>query len=288
MGLRGTGRSRSTPRDLSASRRRGALVRCTAARASGATVATLFAASPDSYSDPLNEHDTECGFQPGDDTMAVRRDEDVRAMTRLGASSRSVAFVPELARGTRRPDCGPARRGRCNRRDHRGRTTDVRRRRRWDSCILITRRVISPRSARASGPVRFRGSGTATCLTPSFRTCSRRGSGRCTRWASPRRPRARRCRTTSTRSGASSTNTRHRWRCSKGSGGCASDSSARASSTGRSSRQRERLNAGCCGAASKRKPPACCDPVARQTARGPGRRSPPSRPRPTARGRGSR
>jgi LmbE family N-acetylglucosaminyl deacetylase len=54
----------------------------------GATVATLFAASPDAYSDPLNEHDTECGFQPGDDTMAVRRDEDVRAMRRLGASSR--------------------------------------------------------------------------------------------------------------------------------------------------------------------------------------------------------
>lgn len=54
----------------------------------GATVATMFAASPDSYSDPLNEHDTDCGFQPGDDTMAVRREEDVRAMNRLGATSR--------------------------------------------------------------------------------------------------------------------------------------------------------------------------------------------------------
>ena len=55
---------------------------------SGATVATLFAGSPDAYSDPLNEHDTDCGFHPGDDTMAVRRDEDVRAMRRLGATPR--------------------------------------------------------------------------------------------------------------------------------------------------------------------------------------------------------
>src|SRR5579862_4211033 len=54
----------------------------------GATVATLFAASPDSYSDPLNEHDTDCGFSPGDDTMAVRRAEDVRALRAVGAQSR--------------------------------------------------------------------------------------------------------------------------------------------------------------------------------------------------------
>jgi LmbE family N-acetylglucosaminyl deacetylase len=58
----------------------------------GATVATLFAASPDTYSDPLNEHDTDCGFQPGDDTMAVRRDEDVRAMRRLGATPRWLSL----------------------------------------------------------------------------------------------------------------------------------------------------------------------------------------------------
>src|SRR5437773_641965 len=36
----------------------------------GATVVTLFAASPPAYTDPLNEHDTACGFEPGDDTMA--------------------------------------------------------------------------------------------------------------------------------------------------------------------------------------------------------------------------
>jgi len=54
----------------------------------GATVATLFAASPPAYTDPLNEHDTDCGFRPGDDTMAVRRDEDVRALASLGATPR--------------------------------------------------------------------------------------------------------------------------------------------------------------------------------------------------------
>jgi LmbE family N-acetylglucosaminyl deacetylase len=53
----------------------------------GATVATLFAASPPAYTDPLNEHDTDCGYQPGDDTMAVRREEDVRAMSAVGAAS---------------------------------------------------------------------------------------------------------------------------------------------------------------------------------------------------------
>jgi LmbE family N-acetylglucosaminyl deacetylase len=39
----------------------------------GATVVTLFAASLAAYTNPLNEHDTQCGFQPGDDTMAIRR-----------------------------------------------------------------------------------------------------------------------------------------------------------------------------------------------------------------------
>jgi len=58
----------------------------------GATVATLFAASPAEYTDPLNEHDVQCGFQPGDDTMAVRRAEDLRAMTALGARPRWLDF----------------------------------------------------------------------------------------------------------------------------------------------------------------------------------------------------
>jgi LmbE family N-acetylglucosaminyl deacetylase len=54
----------------------------------GATVATLFAASPATYTDPLNEHDTDCGFVAGQDTMAVRRDEDVRALAAVGATPR--------------------------------------------------------------------------------------------------------------------------------------------------------------------------------------------------------
>ncbi len=58
----------------------------------GATVATLFAASPEHYTNPLNEHDTDCGFQPGTDTMAVRRDEDVVALGRVGATGRWLEF----------------------------------------------------------------------------------------------------------------------------------------------------------------------------------------------------
>jgi LmbE family N-acetylglucosaminyl deacetylase len=56
----------------------------------GATVVTMFAASPAEYSDPLNEHDQDCGFRPGDDTMAVRRDEDVRALEAVGARARRL------------------------------------------------------------------------------------------------------------------------------------------------------------------------------------------------------
>ncbi len=54
----------------------------------GAVVATLFAASPASYTDPLNEHDAACGFRPGDDTMAVRRIEDEQALQAVGATPR--------------------------------------------------------------------------------------------------------------------------------------------------------------------------------------------------------
>ena len=58
----------------------------------GATVITMFAASPAEYTNPLNEWDTECGFQPGDDTMAVRRDEDVRALAAVGATPKWLGF----------------------------------------------------------------------------------------------------------------------------------------------------------------------------------------------------
>ena len=57
-----------------------------------AIVVTLFAASPARYTDPLNEHDAECGFRPGDDTMALRRDEDVRALESVGAAPRWLEF----------------------------------------------------------------------------------------------------------------------------------------------------------------------------------------------------
>jgi LmbE family N-acetylglucosaminyl deacetylase len=58
----------------------------------GATVATLFAASPPTYAEQLNEHDLACGFQPGDDTMAVRRGEDARALAAVGARPRWLDF----------------------------------------------------------------------------------------------------------------------------------------------------------------------------------------------------
>jgi LmbE family N-acetylglucosaminyl deacetylase len=58
----------------------------------GAVAATIFAASPAEYSDPLNEHDVACGFRPGDDTMATRRIEDVRALELLGATPRWLDF----------------------------------------------------------------------------------------------------------------------------------------------------------------------------------------------------
>ena len=61
----------------------------------GATVVTMFAASPTTYTNPLNEHDTDCGFQPGDDTMAVRREEDVAALAAVGARPRWLGLCQQ-------------------------------------------------------------------------------------------------------------------------------------------------------------------------------------------------
>jgi LmbE family N-acetylglucosaminyl deacetylase len=58
----------------------------------GAIVATVFAATPPAYTDPLNEHDQACGFVPGDDTMGIRRAEDVRALAAVGAQPRWLEF----------------------------------------------------------------------------------------------------------------------------------------------------------------------------------------------------
>jgi len=57
-----------------------------------AVVTTLFAASPPTYTDPLNEHDTACGFAPGDDTMAIRRLEDEHALAAVGATPRWLSL----------------------------------------------------------------------------------------------------------------------------------------------------------------------------------------------------
>ena len=74
----------------------------------GATVVTLFAASPPAYSDPLNEHDTECGFVPGDDTMEIRRAEDVRAMSALRAASHWLPFCQNSHVERAEPIAAPA------------------------------------------------------------------------------------------------------------------------------------------------------------------------------------
>jgi LmbE family N-acetylglucosaminyl deacetylase len=50
----------------------------------GSTVVTIFAAGP-SRSDPLTEWDRVSGFQPGDDVMTMRREEDRRALSLLSA-----------------------------------------------------------------------------------------------------------------------------------------------------------------------------------------------------------
>ena len=94
----------------------------------GATVVTLFAASPAEYTNPLNEHDTECGFQPGDDTMAVRRDEDVRGTGGRRRAAALAGLLPAFARRARRPDRNTARCRRSPRRGDRRRRPDVRRR----------------------------------------------------------------------------------------------------------------------------------------------------------------
>ena len=198
----------------------------------GATVATLFAASPPVYTDPLNEHDTACGFQPGDDTMATRRVEDERAARRRRRDAALAVAVPELARRARRSDRGAAGRGRRDRRRDPRRRTDLRRR----AARPVARRPpgvprVGARGA-CNASARSRGSGTAICPTTSSRGCSGRvpraaqGRHRGVARVPDRLPRLRR------EAGACSTSTRPRSRCSTACGSYASDSSAWASSTG--------------------------------------------------------
>ena len=58
----------------------------------GSVVATVFAGTPLSY-EPFTEWDRACGFVPGDDVMALRRDEDARALDMLGAKPVWLPFL---------------------------------------------------------------------------------------------------------------------------------------------------------------------------------------------------
>jgi LmbE family N-acetylglucosaminyl deacetylase len=51
----------------------------------GSTVITVLAGRPAAYPDPVSEWDAAGGFGPGDDVVAVRREEDRAAMGALGA-----------------------------------------------------------------------------------------------------------------------------------------------------------------------------------------------------------
>lgn len=56
----------------------------------GAIVVTVFGGSPGNR--PLTEWDAASGFRPGDDVMAIRRQEDRQALMRLGASPMWLPF----------------------------------------------------------------------------------------------------------------------------------------------------------------------------------------------------
>ncbi|MEZ5143781.1 MAG: PIG-L family deacetylase [Acidimicrobiales bacterium] len=59
----------------------------------GATVVSVFTGTPAAYPDPPGWWSRLCGFGPGDDVMAVRKDEDLRALAELGAEHVWLDFV---------------------------------------------------------------------------------------------------------------------------------------------------------------------------------------------------
>jgi LmbE family N-acetylglucosaminyl deacetylase len=59
----------------------------------GATVVTVFAGNPPQYPNPMRKWDVQSGFAPGDDVMAVRRDEDRAALAVLDAKPAWLDFV---------------------------------------------------------------------------------------------------------------------------------------------------------------------------------------------------
>ena len=201
----------------------------------GATVATLFAASPPAYTDPLNEHDT-------DVRVPARRRHDGgaarggRARARAPSARRRAGCRCARTRTSRAPTRSRCRRARSTRSSPRSPTSQP-------TCVVAPLGFshVDHQACHASAlAARERVGAAAVALVqrPALHLhpagARRRGSARCTRPASPRRPRARRCRTTSTRSGARSSSTRRRCRCSTDSGSCATGSNARASSTGSS------------------------------------------------------
>jgi LmbE family N-acetylglucosaminyl deacetylase len=59
----------------------------------GTTVCTVFAGPPDHYPTEPTEWDARGGFQPGDDVVAIRREEDLAALAVLGATHHWLDFV---------------------------------------------------------------------------------------------------------------------------------------------------------------------------------------------------
>jgi len=59
----------------------------------GSTVCTVFAGPPDRYPDEPTEWDARGGFQPGDDVVALRREEDRAALAVLDAAHHWLEFV---------------------------------------------------------------------------------------------------------------------------------------------------------------------------------------------------
>lgn len=65
----------------------------------GSVVATVFAGTPPTY-EPFTEWDRACGFAPGDDVMALRREEDARALEMLDARPVWLPFLDSQYRST--------------------------------------------------------------------------------------------------------------------------------------------------------------------------------------------
>jgi len=65
----------------------------------GSAAVTVFAGTPPSY-EPFTEWDCACGFRPGDDVMALRRDEDACALALLAARPVWLPFLDSQYRDT--------------------------------------------------------------------------------------------------------------------------------------------------------------------------------------------